>query len=52
MRLDDLRANQGSHNYPVARDAEVDLTVAFTVLVWCERFAVPVANATSAPVAT
>lgn len=49
-RLDDLRAVQGSHNYPVAADAGVDVTVPFTVLVWCERFAVPVANATITPV--
>ena len=46
-RLDDLRGNRGTQFYDVP--AGLDLTSgAWTVLVWCERFAVPVANATPA----
>jgi hypothetical protein len=43
-RLDDLRGNQGTQFYDVAG---ADLTAgAWTVLIWCETFDVPIANAT------
>jgi hypothetical protein len=43
-RLDDLRGNQGTQFYEVAG---ADLgTGAWTVLIWCETFDVPIANAT------
>jgi hypothetical protein len=42
--LADLRGNQGTQYYPVPGD--VALSGDVTVLVWCETFAVPVANAT------
>ena len=45
VRLDDLRGNIGTQFYVVGPD--VDLTDgAWTVLVWCQTFDVPVANAT------
>ena len=44
-RLDDLRGNRGTQFYEVP--AEIDLTNgAWSVLVWCQTFGVPVANAT------
>ena len=44
-RLDDLRGNKGTQFYEVP--ANVDLSVgAWSVLVWCQTFGVPVANAT------
>jgi hypothetical protein len=44
-RLDDLRGNQGTQYYDVA--ADVDITTGeWTVLIWCQTFGVPVANAT------
>jgi len=46
--LGDLRGNQGSQNYDIA--GALDEGVTYTVLIWCERFAVPVANATQRPV--
>ncbi len=39
-----LKAERGSFNYPVP----ASVTGTFTVLVWCERFAVPIAGATLA----
>jgi hypothetical protein len=46
VRLDDLRGNQGTQYYEVT-DPAVDFTVGeWTVLVWCQTFDVPVANAT------
>ena len=46
-RLDDLRGNQGTQYYGVP--AEVDVTAGeWTVLIWCQTFGVPVANATPA----
>jgi hypothetical protein len=43
-RLDDLRGNQGTQFYDVAG---ADLTAgAWTVLIWCQTFDVPIANAT------
>jgi hypothetical protein len=44
IRLDDLRGNKGTQFYDVAG---ADLrTGAWTVLIWCETFDVPIANAT------
>jgi hypothetical protein len=44
-RLDDLRGNRGTQFYEVP--ASVDLSIgAWSVLVWCQTFGVPVANAT------
>lgn len=44
-RLDDLRGNRGTQFYDVP--ATVDLSSgAWSVLVWCQTFGVPVANAT------
>ena len=46
-RLDDLRGNRGTQFYEVP--ASVDLNNgAWSVLVWCQTFGVPVANATPA----
>jgi hypothetical protein len=43
-KLGRLKAERGSFNYPVSRPDG-----AITVLVWCERFAVPIAGATLTP---
>jgi hypothetical protein len=44
-RLDDLRGNRGTQYYDVP--SEIDLSSgAWSVLVWCQTFGVPVANAT------
>lgn len=44
-RLDDLRGNRGTQFYDVPLD--VDLTAgAWSVLVWCQTFGVPIATAT------
>jgi hypothetical protein len=45
LRLDDLRGNLGTQYYDVPDGAEV-APGAWTVLVWCQTFAVPVAGAT------
>ncbi len=47
-RLDDLRGNIGTQFYVVDPRTEV-VTGAWTVLVWCQRFGVPVAHATPIP---
>jgi hypothetical protein len=44
-RLDDLRGNQGTQYYEVPADVDVDAGD-WTVLIWCQTFGVPVANAT------
>lgn len=44
-RLDDLRGNKGTQYYAVPESAAVDAGE-WTVLVWCQTFDVPVANAT------
>jgi hypothetical protein len=47
VRLDDLRGNRGTQFYDVPEGLDLaDGT--WTVLVWCETFAVPIANATPA----
>jgi hypothetical protein len=43
-RLDDLRGNKGTQYYDVTGGADLD-DGAWTVLIWCQTFAVPVANA-------
>jgi Electron transfer DM13 len=45
IRLDDLRGNQGTQYYEVPVDVNVGQG-AWTVLIWCQTFGVPVANAT------
>ena len=44
-RLDDLRGNQGTQYYEVPADVDVGQGE-WTVLIWCQTFGVPVANAT------
>jgi hypothetical protein len=44
-RLDDLRGNKGTQFYDVRGAADLDAGD-WTVLIWCQTFAVPVANAT------
>jgi hypothetical protein len=44
-RLDDLRGNAGTQFYEVAAGLELD-SGPWTVLIWCQTFGVPVANAT------
>jgi hypothetical protein len=44
VRLGDLRGNRGTQFYDVP--AGINLEDPRTVLVWCQTFAVPVANAT------
>ena len=44
-RLDDLRGNRGTQYYEVPSDVDV-AAGEWTVLVWCQTFGVPVANAT------
>jgi len=44
-RLDDLRGNKGTQYYEVPDDTDLS-SGAWTVLVWCETFDVPVAGAT------
>jgi hypothetical protein len=46
-RLDDLRGNQGTQYYEVPRDIDIGHGE-WTVLIWCQTFGVPVANATPA----
>lgn len=48
IKLDDLRGNVGTQYYDVP--AEVEAGPGWTVLVWCEAFGVPVANATQTTV--
>jgi len=48
VNLGPLRGNQGSQNYVIPRD--VDVSQFKTVLLWCDRFETPIANATQAPV--
>jgi hypothetical protein len=45
IRLDDLRGNQGTQYYAIPAEVPIQ-TAAWTVLIWCETFGVPVANAT------
>jgi hypothetical protein len=44
-RLDDLRGNRGTQYYNVPADVDVG-NGDWTVLIWCQTFGVPVANAT------
>ncbi|MEO6121004.1 MAG: DM13 domain-containing protein [Acidimicrobiales bacterium] len=48
VRLGGLRGNRGSQN--LAIPAGTPLDGPFTVLIWCEPFAVPIAGATQSPV--
>lgn len=47
VRLDDLRGNRGTQFYDVPARVEIGAGP-WTLLVWCETFGVPVANATLA----
>jgi hypothetical protein len=47
IRLDDLRGNRGTQFYEVPADVEIGGSP-WTVLVWCQTFDVPIANATPA----
>jgi hypothetical protein len=47
IRLDDLRGNMGTQFYEVPADVEIGGSP-WTVLVWCQTFGVPIANATPA----
>ena len=47
-RIERLRGNRGTQYYDVPATVEI-ARGSWTVLVWCETFAVPVANATPAP---
>ena len=47
VRVDDLRGNQGTQFYDVPASTNLE-EGEWTVLVWCQTFAVPVANATPA----
>lgn len=44
VRIDDLKGNLGTQYYDV--DENVDPGAGWTVLIWCQTFGVPVANAT------
>jgi len=44
-KLDDLRGNSGTQFYDVPGDLDIT-SGAWTVLIWCQTFGVPVANAT------
>jgi hypothetical protein len=46
-RIDDLRGNAGTQYYDVPAGLDLE-TGPFTVLIWCQTFGVPVANATPA----
>ena len=46
-RLDDLRGNKGTQYYVVPADLALE-DGPWTVLVWCQTFGVPIANATPA----
>jgi len=46
-RIDDLRGNAGTQYYEVPAGLDLE-SGPFTVLVWCQTFGVPVANATPA----
>ena len=45
IRLGDLRGNRGTQFYDVPAGADLE-NGPWTVLVWCQTFAVPVAGAT------
>lgn len=45
LRLDDLRGNQGTQFYDVGGGVDLG-SGSWTVLIWCETFSVPIANAT------
>lgn len=47
VRLDDLRGNRGTQFYDVPSGTDVD-SGPWTVLIWCQTFRVPIANATPA----
>ena len=47
VRLDDLRGNRGTQFYDVPSGADVG-SGPWTVLIWCQTFRVPIANATPA----
>jgi hypothetical protein len=48
VRIDDLKGNLGTQYYDVP--ADVDAGPDWTILIWCQTFGVPVANATQSPV--